>query len=158
MHTSLLVLHVQSKGDVLLARQRSRQVARLLGYDFQDQACIAAAVFEIACQARTHTHRTELHFQVEGTSFHVFAKPVSLENHLANHCRLQLEKPLPSQQRAVSFEDIAWVLRQLGADTRVNLFIEIRRQNQELLRTMAELQTRRVNRAPAPREGAKPAA
>ena len=51
MGTSLLTLILRSKRDILLARQRARQVAGLLGYKPRDQAVIAAAVFEISWDA-----------------------------------------------------------------------------------------------------------
>ena len=44
----LLVVHVTSEQDVVGARQRARQIARLLGFEAQDQTRIATAVSEIA--------------------------------------------------------------------------------------------------------------
>ncbi len=48
---ALLTVEVQGERDVVLARQRARQVAELLGFDRQDQARVATAVSEITRNA-----------------------------------------------------------------------------------------------------------
>jgi anti-sigma regulatory factor (Ser/Thr protein kinase) len=42
---------VQREPDVVLARQRTRQVAKALGFDAQDQTRLATAVSELARNA-----------------------------------------------------------------------------------------------------------
>jgi signal transduction histidine kinase len=51
MQTSLLTTIIQSEGDVVVARQRAKQIAALLGFDGQNQTQIATAVSEIARNA-----------------------------------------------------------------------------------------------------------
>jgi signal transduction histidine kinase len=51
MSTRLLVVELRREQDVVTARQRARQVARLLGLDRQDQVRTATAVSEIARNA-----------------------------------------------------------------------------------------------------------
>jgi signal transduction histidine kinase/CheY-like chemotaxis protein len=51
---AILSVAVENPGDVAVARQRARRIAELLGFDFHDQARIAAAVSEIARNAVTH--------------------------------------------------------------------------------------------------------
>ena len=51
MNRPLLTLEVRLEHDVVLARQRARQVAGLLGFDAQDQTRVATAVSEIARNA-----------------------------------------------------------------------------------------------------------
>src|SRR5262249_22503683 len=48
---------VRRQRDALLARRQARQVARLLGFDAAEQACIAGLVFELAAQALTQAAR-----------------------------------------------------------------------------------------------------
>jgi signal transduction histidine kinase len=47
----LLTVHLSSETDFLLARQRAKQIAEILGFDNQDQTRIATAVSEIARNA-----------------------------------------------------------------------------------------------------------
>ena len=49
--TTLLTLELRAENDVVAARQRARQIARLLGFDEQDQTRLATAVSEIARNA-----------------------------------------------------------------------------------------------------------
>jgi hypothetical protein len=53
MDTQLLRIPVCPQRDALLDRRQARQVARLLGFDTAEQACIAGLVFELAAQALT---------------------------------------------------------------------------------------------------------
>ncbi len=52
--------------DVVAARQRAREIARLLGFDAQDQTRIGTAVSEIARNAVTYGRGGTLEFVVEG--------------------------------------------------------------------------------------------
>ena len=47
----ILTLNIRYEHDTVSARQRARQIARLLGFDAQDQTRIATAVSEIARNA-----------------------------------------------------------------------------------------------------------
>jgi anti-sigma regulatory factor (Ser/Thr protein kinase) len=51
MNARLLSLKLRNERDVVAARQRSRQIAKLLQYDVQDQTRISTAVSEIARNA-----------------------------------------------------------------------------------------------------------
>ena len=68
MSRSILTLTLQYERDIVLARQRARQVAELLGFDGQDQARIATAVSEIARNAFRYAGRGEVEFVLEGQS------------------------------------------------------------------------------------------
>ena len=50
-NSTLLTLELRLEHDVVLARQRARQIAALLGFDTQDQTRIATAVSEMARNA-----------------------------------------------------------------------------------------------------------
>lgn len=64
---------------------------------------------------------------------HLSAPPVAIP------AELRLEKPLPTGSGPISAEDLPWALRELSRRTPPNLFDEIHRQNQELLRLLHEL-------------------
>jgi anti-sigma regulatory factor (Ser/Thr protein kinase) len=51
MTPALLSLGIRDEHDVVLARQRARQIAALLSFDTQDQTRIATAVSEFARNA-----------------------------------------------------------------------------------------------------------
>jgi signal transduction histidine kinase/CheY-like chemotaxis protein len=62
----ILSVTIQHEPDVVLARQRARQVAGLLGFDAQDQTRIATAVSEIARNAFVYAGGGKVEFQLEG--------------------------------------------------------------------------------------------
>lgn len=68
MSLPILSLRLQYEQDVVVARQRAREVARLLGFDAQDQIRIATAVSEIARNAFTYAGGGTMQLLVEGTS------------------------------------------------------------------------------------------
>src|SRR6185503_23749 len=64
--TRLMTVAVRQEQDVVSARQRARQIARLLGFETQDQARIATAVSEIVRNAFRYAGGGEVEFSVEG--------------------------------------------------------------------------------------------
>ena len=62
--TALLSLSIRYEQDVVLARQRARRLAELLGCDGQDQTRIATAVSEIARNAFTYAGGGKVEFQL----------------------------------------------------------------------------------------------
>ena len=62
----ILTVAVQAERDVVLARQRARHVAALLGFDAQDQTRISTAVSEIARNAFEYAGGGTLEIAVEG--------------------------------------------------------------------------------------------
>src|SRR4051794_21065321 len=66
MNRSLLRVAIRYEQDVVIARQRARQLAALLGFDGQDQTRIATAVSEIARNAFNYAGGGRVEFQVEG--------------------------------------------------------------------------------------------
>ena len=57
---------VQHEPDVVLARQRTRQIAMALGFDAQDQTRLATAVSELARNAYGYAKGGRIEFQIEG--------------------------------------------------------------------------------------------
>ena len=56
MMQPIATVRVRDEQDVVLARQRARQIAALLGFDSQDQARIATAISELARNAFEYAH------------------------------------------------------------------------------------------------------
>src|SRR5271168_3234285 len=66
MTRPLLNMEIRLENDVVLARQRARQIASLLGFEKQDQARIATAVSEIARNAFQYAGGGRVEFLVDG--------------------------------------------------------------------------------------------
>lgn len=66
--TSLLTLTIRYEQDVVLVRQRARQIAELLGFEAQDQTRIATAVSEAARDAFLSAAEGRVVFEVAPTS------------------------------------------------------------------------------------------
>lgn len=63
--TLLLTTEISVEDDVVLARQRARQITAALGFDSQEQTRIATALSEIARNALQHARRGTVQFQLE---------------------------------------------------------------------------------------------
>jgi signal transduction histidine kinase len=78
MNLSILSVTIHREHDTVAARQRARQVARLLGFDSQDQTRISTSVSEIARNAFNYAGGGKVEFQLEGqTSPQLFIMKVS---------------------------------------------------------------------------------
>ena len=64
--TPLLTVSLRTEPDVVVARQRARQLARQLGFEAQDQARIATAVSEIARNTIQYAGQGRIEFHLEG--------------------------------------------------------------------------------------------
>jgi signal transduction histidine kinase/CheY-like chemotaxis protein len=62
----LLTVALRTEHDVVVARQRARQLARLLGFDGQDQVRVATAVSELARNVVQYAGRGQIQFALEG--------------------------------------------------------------------------------------------
>ena len=63
--TSILTVALIEEADIVIARQRARQIADLLGFEAQDQTRIATAVSEIARNATTYGGGGRLEFSFD---------------------------------------------------------------------------------------------
>ncbi|MBD1807051.1 response regulator [Microcoleus sp. FACHB-SPT15] len=68
MRATILTIEVRYEQDVVMTRQRARQIAELLGFDSQDQTRIATAVSEIARNAFQYAKGGRVEFRLEGES------------------------------------------------------------------------------------------
>jgi signal transduction histidine kinase/CheY-like chemotaxis protein len=66
MSLAIITVSLRYEEDVVVARQRSRQVAALLGFEAQDSARIATAVSEIARNAFRYARGGDVEFAIEG--------------------------------------------------------------------------------------------
>src|SRR5438445_2429937 len=71
---SVSTLRLEEETDIVAARQRTRQVNTLLGFDHQDQVRIATAVSEIVRNALQYASGGRLEYL-----FHMHAQPQRLE-------------------------------------------------------------------------------
>ena len=66
MSHSITKITVEYEHDVVLARQRAREIAALLGFDNQDQTRVATAVSELARNAFVYAGHGTVEFDIEG--------------------------------------------------------------------------------------------
>jgi hypothetical protein len=131
---------LREKRDVLVVRQRARQVAHLLRFSPLDQACIAAGVFMIADQARRAFAASEVRFALEEGQLTVSARATTESQANAEGPLLKLAKPLPAEAQKQSPEDLAWLIARINDQTPRDLYGELVRQNQEVLELLHLLQ------------------
>jgi signal transduction histidine kinase/DNA-binding response OmpR family regulator len=74
----ILTLTITHEADVVITRQRARQIAGLLGFDTREQTWIATAVSEIARNAFAYANGGKVEFTLEGkTSPQIFLIAIS---------------------------------------------------------------------------------
>jgi signal transduction histidine kinase len=66
MSLGMLMVQLTYEHDIVLVRQRTRQISKLLGFDQQDQTRIATAVSEIARNVYNYGGGGKAEFQLEG--------------------------------------------------------------------------------------------
>ncbi len=141
MNTTLLSVLLKTKRDILRIRQLTYRAADLLGFSTSDQVRLAAAVFDLACQAKTPTGRARVCFEVvDGwlrvTCSLVAKAPRRRRDHgttaLVVNKRLVATRPLAD-------EDVGWTLRQFQEMAPLDVFEEMQRINQDLLGALLEL-------------------
>lgn len=153
--TPFLTLNLRGKKDAVLARQRARRVASLLSFSCDEQACVAAGTFVIACQALVLFGKSRICFQIESHQLQIFAQDVKLETPEAfqpSSKRLaglfpeidaktlfRLTKPLPPQENAAEEIELGWLVNKVEETACNGLFDEIIKQNQEILSLLHEL-------------------
>ena len=144
MDQILFSLPVRNKRDAMIARQRTRQLAGLLGFDVQEQASLAAEVFAAAWQILSLHAPVRFSFLLESGMLQVAAQaPKQCHGDSASGPGRQvvlLERGLPARAK-VSIEDLHWAVDKLDQITPAHMYEEVYRLNQELLATMQALQT-----------------
>ena len=86
MSLPILSLNIRFEHDTVAARQRARQIARLLGFDPQDQTRISTAVSEIARNAFNYAGGGRVEYLLEGrTAPQLFI--IKISDSGPGHCR-----------------------------------------------------------------------
>jgi signal transduction histidine kinase/CheY-like chemotaxis protein len=185
----LISLEVRLEQDVVLARQRARQLAGLLGFDAQDQTRIATAVSEIARNAFQYGGGGRVEFLADAgpsPSFQIrvsdrgpgvrdlqavldgqYVSPTGMGVGIVGARRLMddfqinstqggttvvLGKRLPPRAPGLTTANLARIGEELARRQPENPFEELRRQNQELLQALEQLEARQAELAQLNRE------
>jgi hypothetical protein len=145
MDYSLFTLPVKRKRDLLRARQLVRRAAGLLGFDATDQMCLAAAAFDLACQAHAVSGRADVCCEIADDCFNVVCLPAAgarLSPAIDQPSLPRICKRLPPVEAAAR-DDVPWMLKKAAELAPLDVFDEMRQINQELLRTLLELARQR---------------
>jgi hypothetical protein len=126
MRTPLLSLQLQRKRDLLVARRLVRQAAALLGFSEHDQTCLAAAAFDLACQAHAAKAQAMMACAIVDDCLQIVCSDA-----------LHLSRRLPVSAAAPR-EDVPWLLKHLTSAAPADLFEEVCKINQELLKSLLE--------------------
>lgn len=177
--TNLFTVEIHYEQDVVQARQRTRELADLLGFDPQDQARLATAVSEIARNAFQYAKGGTVEFCVErdpqtflirvedqGKGIPHLADILKgrytsqtgmgvgivgtrrlvdvfeIESLLGQGTTVVIGKILPKRAPSLTNAQLQQVCENVLSRSPQNPYEEIQRQNQELLRAMAELRKR----------------
>jgi signal transduction histidine kinase len=171
MSQRILAVALESDKDVVLVRQRARQVSAVLGFAKQDQVRIATAVSEVAravCHGGAGARATFLladtptRQQLEVTVSVTRGAPAGSEgaaltdlalvtaHRLMDACEVEgnpgaqairMRKMLP-QEPPVGPERLVKLSAELAATPAANSYEEVQQQNRELVETLAELRER----------------
>ena len=177
----LFTVAIRYEHDVVLARQRARHIAALLGFNGEEQTRVATAVSELARNAFQYAQGGKVEFFIEGrTPPQLFRVKVTdsgsgisnlqeildgryhsktgmglgimgarrlvdqffIESTPGAGTTVWLTKLFPRGAPAVQPGSLAGLLDRLAQARPENPFEEMQRQNQELLRALAELEQR----------------
>jgi hypothetical protein len=142
---SIFTLPVKKKRDLLRARQLVRRAAGLLGFDGADQMCLAAAAFDLACQAHAAWGRANVRCEIAEDYLHVLCVPARGARWwggIDQPSVRRISKCLPAVSAAAR-HDIPWILKKTTELAPLDVFDEMRKINHELLRTLLELARQR---------------
>lgn len=179
MKKSLVAVNLRFEQDVVLARQRSREIAALLGFDHSEQIRLATATSEIARNAFRYARSGRVEFLLETDvpvklSIKVSDSGSGIRNLDAifegryksttgmgkgitgtrrlmdsfeietgkNGTIIEMSKLVPKYAPELTASRMEDVARKIAQKKPENPYEEVERQNQELLKTLAELRAR----------------
>ncbi|MCI0638134.1 MAG: hypothetical protein L0Y72_05060 [Gemmataceae bacterium] len=150
----LLTLPLDGPLDMVRARQRARQIARLLRFDPYDQIGVAAAAFTIASQAVHNQTSAELRIDIDDAVLHLYAEPTSgspppkrapamSRKNTSQSARqaFRFERRLPDAACESPVEDLVWMIEQLDRELPLDWIDEMELQNHETLQLLHVLHT-----------------
>jgi signal transduction histidine kinase len=88
----LLTVEIRFEQDVVLARQRARQIALLLGFDAQETTRIATAVSEVVRHSINYGRGGKIEFLVEEQSTQLFVVRISFRGAKIEDLRASIDK------------------------------------------------------------------
>lgn len=146
MDMMILKVAIRYEQDIVLSRQRARQIAEHLGFDNNEQTRISSAVSEIARNAFQYAKEGEVDFQVRTgmgrgilgarrlmDDFRIDAEP-------GKGTVVTLVKTIPAKTPEVTSETVSQLFEILKRKEPENPYVEMQQQNQELVQTLHELQ------------------
>ena len=179
MKKSLTTVNLRFEQDVVLARQRAREIASLLGFDHSEQIRLATATSEITRNAFRYARAGRVEFLLDcddparlsirvsdsGSGIsnldEIFAgryqSTTGLGKGIAGTRRLmddfnietgrngtviEMSKVVPRYAAELTTARVEEIARKIGQKKPGNPYEEVERQNQELLKTLAELRAR----------------
>lgn len=175
----IITVEIRYEEDVVLARQRSRFIAEALGFETQDQTRIATAVSEIARNAFQYGNGGRVEFQISGSPQQLVITVSDRGSGIADIDAIlngatagqgilgarrlmdtfEIQSMLGTQvtmSKAISspipLDQIQQLAQELIVRSPQNPYQELQRQNQELLRTLDQLQQREAELAALNRE------
>jgi hypothetical protein len=131
----LYSLPVRGIRDLLLLRQRTRQIAGLLGFDSPAQARIAAQAFALACPADRPRSRCTLAFTLSRSMLIVRVAAPATPQTLAQGRGQAIAFALPGTGPKLAGEDIGWAMHELARITPLDALAELHRLNADVLGT-----------------------
>jgi hypothetical protein len=139
MATPLFTLAIRSRRDLIVLRQRSRQLAGLLGLADRGKANLAAQIFDIAYQSWKKIGPVSARLQAGVDGLQIIIAGPSPQDTV-------WELPLPARNLHLATEDLVWTIQALSQLTPFDVFEEVLDMNRELLRSMGHEKA-----VPAPR-------
>jgi signal transduction histidine kinase/CheY-like chemotaxis protein len=186
---SIFTIRLRHERHVVHARQRTRDIAALLGFEHQEQIRLATAASELARNAFRYAVNGEVEFLVRGALTQLFVisvtdsgpgitnlseilngryrsrtglgKGIIGTKRLMDHfeistspsgTRIETGKILPRTAPIVDAERVRKIVNELATSGAIDPVDEVERQNQELLRTLAELREKQDQLAELNRE------
>ncbi|MCI0378370.1 MAG: hypothetical protein L0215_12245 [Gemmataceae bacterium] len=140
----LLTLPLDGPLDMVRARQRARQIARLLRFDPYDQIGVAAAAFTIASQAVHYQTTAQLRIDIIDGILHLYAESTSSAKKKTKQSpgqSFRFERRLPDAACESPAEDLVWMVEQLDREMPLDWIDEMELQNHETLQLLHVLHT-----------------
>ena len=179
MKKSLVTINLRFEQDVVLARQRAREIAELLGFDHSEQIRLATATSEMARNAFRYARSAQVEFLLDRATPPKLSIRISdsgpgimnLDEILDGRYRsstglgkgivgtrrlmdffdiqsdssgtvIEMAKLISGATRALTSARVDEIAQKIAQKRPENPYEEVERQNQELLRTLADLRAR----------------
>lgn len=179
MKKLLITINLRFEQDVVLARQRAREIAELLGFDHSEQIRLATATSEMARNAFRYARSGQVEFLLDRGTPHKLTIRISdsgpgianLDEIFEGRYRsstglgkgilgtrrlmdffdihsarsgtvVEMSKLISGTTRALTSTRVDEIAHKIAQKRPENPYEEVERQNQELLRTLADLRSR----------------